>query len=108
MLDNEPLIRTHIHALVLETLAHKAGNADSVKLSAQPVHLLDIDTQGHPFFADFRRNMEAAVLARTKDIVTAVQTAFAQEVQDYGWFNESLVKRAVPQFFNLLDLAFAC
>ncbi len=107
LLDNEPLIRTHIHALVLETLAHRAGSADSVKLSAQPVHLLDIDTQGHPFFADFRRNMEAAVIARTEDIVTAVQTAFPQEMQDYGWFNETYVQQAVTQFVDRLDQAFA-
>ncbi len=107
LLDNEPLIRTHIHALVLETLAHRAGSADSVKLSAQPAHLLDIDTQGHPFFADFRRNMEAAVIARTEDIVTAVQTAFAQEMQDYSWFNESYVRQAVGQFVDRLDQAFS-
>ncbi|MCG3207816.1 MAG: DEAD-box ATP-dependent RNA helicase CshA [Anaerolineae bacterium] len=48
LLDNEPLIRTHIHALVLETLAQRAQTADSVKLSARPAEMLDIDTPGKP------------------------------------------------------------
>ncbi len=106
LLDNEPLVLTHIHALVLETLAHRASGADSVKLSARPAEILDIDAQGYPLFADFQRNLEAAVTGRTEDIVRAVQTAFAREMQTFAWFTESYVRQAVANFTGRLDRAF--
>lgn len=106
LLDNEPLVRTHIHALVLETLAHRAADAESLKLAAQPAQLLDIDAPGYPLFADFRRNLEAAVAARTEVIVTAVQTAFAREMADYRWLTEAYIRQVVAQFVERLDRTF--
>jgi ATP-dependent helicase YprA (DUF1998 family) len=106
LLDNEPLVLTHIHALVLEVLAHRAAGADSVKLSARPAEMLDIDTQGYPLYADFRRSLNAAVSARSEDIVRAVQTAFAREMDTFAWFTETYVWQAVAQFVGRLDQSF--
>lgn len=106
LLDNEPLVRTHVHALVLETLAYRAAGAESVKLSAQPVRMLDIDTQDYPLFADFRHNLETAVAARAEDIVTAVQTAFAREMQRFAWFTDAYIRRVIDQFVAELDRTF--
>lgn len=106
LLDNEPLIRTHIHALVLEVLAHRAAGADSVKLAAKPAEMLDIDTEGYPLFADFRRNLAATVTTRNEDIVNAVQTAFAGEMETYAWFTTSYVRQTVEQFVGKFDQTF--
>ncbi|MBC8253928.1 MAG: DEAD/DEAH box helicase, partial [Ardenticatenia bacterium] len=64
LLDNQLLIQTHIHALVLETLAYRGGGAHSIKLYPQPMNLLDLDSAGYPMYADFRRDLTNAVAAR--------------------------------------------
>lgn len=106
LLDNEPLLLTHLHALVLETLAHRAGDDEGVKLLGQPGLILNLDQPHYPLHADFRRDLEAAVAARTEDIVAAVKTAFGGEMQQFAWLTEAYIRQAVGAFVDRLDRTF--
>ena len=109
--DNERLVRTHVHALVLETLAHRAN----VKLPTKPRQILDVSAEGYPMFADLQRDLETAVAAYQSEIEAAVHTAFEDErahaqqpeTTAFDWFDEAFVHQAVATFVLHLDDAFA-
>jgi ATP-dependent helicase YprA (DUF1998 family) len=102
LLDNQLLVRTHIHALVLETLAHRA----QVRLPARPAEILDVEVDTHPIYPDLRHSVESAVAARASDIEAAVCTAFASEMETYDWFDEAFVQDTIGCFVDRLDDAF--
>ena len=106
LLDNHLLIQTHIHALILETLAHRGGGAPAVKLPGRPAHLFDLDGEGYPMYPDFRRNLTDAVAVRADDIEAAVQTAFAAEMDTFAWFDDRFIQDVVGNFVERLDQAF--
>ncbi|PQJ33609.1 hypothetical protein BSZ35_02445 [Salinibacter sp. 10B] len=102
LLDNERLIKTHIHSLVLEALAHKA----EVKLPPRPAQILDIDTEGYPMFEDLQREFEEAVSTYRGEIEEAVQTAFSREMERFDWLTESFIRDTIQQFPLALDRTF--
>ncbi|MCS3612547.1 DEAD/DEAH box helicase [Salinibacter ruber] len=102
LLDNERLIRTHIHSLVLEALAHQA----EFKLRPKPKQILDVDTEGYPMFEDLRDDLEGAVTGHLGDIESAVHTAFESEMQRFSWFGDGFVRETIQQFPDTLDRKF--
>ena len=62
LLDNALLVRTHIHALVLETLAHQVN----VRLPAKATEILDLEAARdlYPLRADLRQVLANGIAAR--------------------------------------------
>jgi ATP-dependent helicase YprA (DUF1998 family)/ribosomal protein L37AE/L43A len=102
LLDNERLIRTHVHALVLEALAHRA----QVKLPTSPEEILDVDAQKYPMFEDLWTDLEGAVSRHSSAIEEAVRTAFADEIDAFDWFDDAFIQETIEGFVDTLDGAF--
>jgi ATP-dependent helicase YprA (DUF1998 family) len=102
LLDNQLLVQTHIHALGLETLAHRA----SVRLPTKPAEVLDLEVETYPIRSDLRRDLENAVASRAGEVEAAVQAAFVSEMQTFDWFDAAFVQEAVGRFVDRLDRAF--
>jgi hypothetical protein len=102
LLDNRRLVRTHIHALMLELLAHRA----QLKLYAKPKQLLNLEEEGFPLFADYRSDLERSVQQHTSEIIAAVNEAFQRERDAFAWFDDRFVREVVEGFPQRLDQAF--
>ncbi len=102
LLDNRALIRSHIHALVLETLGR------SLKLPSSAGLILDLTqaTLEYPLLPDLRDAYERGIASRRDAIVAAVQQAFIDEVAQFAWFDAALVDATVGQFVDGMDHAF--
>ena len=106
LLDNPLLLRTHIHALVLETLSQPGGGFAPIKLPSRPRELIDLQADGHPIYAGLRQDLEAAVTDRRNEIARAVSEAFAEEMRAFDWFDDSFIAEVVERFVERLDTAF--
>ena len=102
LLDNERLIRTHVHALVLEALAHRAG----MELPTRPDGILDVDADAYPMFDHLRKDLDGAVTTHREAIEEAVRTAFADEIRDFDWFDDDFIASTIDYFVDRLDRAF--
>jgi ATP-dependent helicase YprA (DUF1998 family)/ribosomal protein L37AE/L43A len=102
LLDNERLIRTHVHALVLEALAHRA----TVKLPTRAKEILDIDAEAYPMFEDLKGDLKTAVRTHRQGIEDAVRTAFQDEIDRFDWLDDAFIESTVGQFVETLDRAF--
>lgn len=104
LLDNKQLLRTHIHALVLEMLAY--GNVSAVKLNTQPEYILDIDSEGYPMQREVWDSLEYAITQNKHTIVSAVQQAFDAEMRKFDWFTSEYIQTVVSRFLDNFDRAF--
>ena len=103
LLDNERLIRTHIHALVLEMLAHRA----EFKLPSKPREMINIESEGgFPFFKNFRGGLRSGMKAHADDMRGAVHQAFESEMRAFDWFDGAFVKDTIARFVSRLDRAY--
>ncbi len=102
MLDNRALLRTHIHALVLETLGR------SLKLPHSAGLILDLAqaAQDYPLLRDLRDAYERGVAAGRNAIVAAVREAFADEISQFDWLDDRFIDAAVDRFVDGMDRAF--
>ncbi len=101
-LDNEALIRAHVHALVMETMGLKGTQ----KLPSRASELLDLDQAGFPLYADWRANYEAGIEHHFDTIVAAVEEAFAEEIdstEGFEWFDRAFIEEQVRGFVEALD-----
>ena len=102
LLNNERLIRTHVHALVLEMLAHRAH----VKLPTRPREILDVDAEEYPMFGDLQEKLETSIQTHQAEIEDAVRVAFDDERAEFEWFDDAFVQDSVRHFVLNLDRAF--
>ncbi len=102
-LDNQALIATHIHALVLETLGLKGAE----RLPGLPQELLDLTQPDFPLHADWRAAYERGIAAHFQTIVQAVETAFAAEMQRFAWLDRAFIEARLRNFLPALDAALA-
>lgn len=101
LLDNRALLRSHIHALVLETLGRQH------KLPGQASLILVLDAAAdYPLLPDLRDTFAGALAARHDEIVAAVMAAFADEMRDYAWLTQAFISDTVARFVESLDRAF--
>ncbi|MDY0020819.1 MAG: helicase-related protein, partial [Anaerolineae bacterium] len=102
-LDNQALITTHIHALVLETL----GLHGAEKLPVKPQDLLDLARPGFPLYADWQTTYQQGITRHFQTIVHAVETAFAAEIARFDWFDRAFSETCILHFLDDLDAAMA-
>jgi len=101
LLDNQPLLTTHIHSLVLEILGQRH------KLPTKPCDLLDLEkVRVYPLKPELENEYRRAVRAKQPDIVQAVHEAFAAEIEAFDWFNAAFIEETVVHFLDDLDRAF--
>ncbi|OQB27225.1 MAG: putative ATP-dependent helicase Lhr [Chloroflexi bacterium ADurb.Bin180] len=101
LMDNQRLLVTHIHSLVLETLG------EGLKLHGQPKALLDLEQPPlYPLRSDVERSYRNAVANRSSDIAAAVRQAFAAEMAALPWLTREFIDRTIAAFVDGLDRAF--
>jgi len=98
LLDNKALIESHIHSLVLETTR--------LRLPSRPCEILDVDTDGYPFFADLKEEFQARIQQQRSAIIGAVKDAFAKEREHFQWLTDGFIASTVDGFAEALDSAF--
>ena len=86
LLDNKALIESHIHSLVLETTR--------LRLPSRPCEILDVDTDGYPFFADLKEEFQARIQQQRSAIIGAVKDAFAKEREHFRWLTDGFIAAA--------------
>jgi hypothetical protein len=100
-LDNQALIRAHIHSLVLETMGLKGAE----RLPGRPSELLDLEGRGFPLFTDWAAAYRAGIAKHLHSILNAVTEAFESEMECFPWFDSALVEADVRGFVDSLDQA---
>ena len=101
-LDNEALIRAHVHALVLETMGLKGAE----RLPGNAQELLDLTQEGFPLNADWRAVYQRGIERYADDVIAAVEEAFAAELaadNGFAWFDRAFIDAQVRDFVAALD-----
>jgi len=97
LLDNEQLVRAHIHSLVLEMLQQK--------LPSEPQGILQVGEPGQPVYPDFGQLLREEVARHCGDLVAAVQSAFSKEREEFEWFSDAFTEQAIDGFAQEFDRA---
>ena len=100
-LDNQALIRAHIHSLVLETMGLKSAQ----RLPGRPSELLDLEREGFPLSVDWSAAYRGGIREHIHSILTAVTEAFGQEMERFSWFDAAFAEAEVQGFVDSLDRA---
>lgn len=109
LLNNETLVRAHIHSLIIETLTLKIPQKISRILNTENLETM-------PMFSDITEDLRAETLDRKDledtisekhiEIVKAIQEALTSEIQDFDWFTHDYIEDTVNNFVGELDRAF--
>lgn len=100
LLDNQMLLRTHIHSLVLETLGRQR------KLPSRPAEILDLHAPRLPLYHQLEEGYREDIEAREPQILRAVRMAFAGEQERFPWFTDAFIRSTVEGFVDHLSQAF--
>ncbi len=99
LLDNQRLLTTHIHSLVLEVLGQ------TLKLYSRPRELLDLDiSPAYPLKMDLEETYRLAVQTKAPQISQAVREAFAAEIDAFDWFDQAFIELTVSHFVDDLEV----
>jgi superfamily II DNA or RNA helicase len=100
-LDNQTLIRAHVHSLVLETMGLKGAE----RLPGRPSELIDLEREGFPLYLDWAAAYRAGIKVHLHTILTAVAEAFAPEMERLPWLDSDFIEKGVQGFVDSLDQA---
>lgn len=97
LLNNERLMKAHIHALVLEEITTKIPQKISL--------ILNFDETNLPFYADSdipecikSTTLETEVFDKQDQICNAVKEAFKDEISKFSWFTDEFIQDTVSNF----------
>ena len=96
--DNQRLVTSHIHSIVLETL--------SVKLKSKPCELINITDSDLPMFVDIKKNLEDEINNNSQILLENSILVFKSEMDKYNWLDENFIKDIISNFVETLDHAF--
>jgi ATP-dependent helicase YprA (DUF1998 family) len=96
--DNQPLLKAHIHSLILEYL--------QIKLPAKPRELIDESSQDLQIFKDFTENIKKSVQDNMDDLKKAIVHCFSQERKNFPWFSDDFIHITLTEFDYQLNSAF--
>jgi hypothetical protein len=97
--DNQRLVTSHIHSIVLETL--------SVKLKSKPCELINIEDSDLPMFVDIKKNLEDEINNNSRILLDNSILVFKSEMDKYDWLDENFIKGIISKFVEALDHAFS-
>ncbi|MDD2340370.1 MAG: DEAD/DEAH box helicase [Methanosarcina sp.] len=111
LLNNETLVKSHIHSLIIETL--------TLKIPQKISQILLLDTENPetmPMFSDIaedlkgetldRSDLEGAINERRTEIIDTIQEALFFEIRDFDWFTPEYIEDTVDNFVEKMDRAF--
>jgi len=98
MLNNQKLVRTHLHSLILREIDER--------LPSKPEELLDLDSENYPMKKSLKHSLEKKVKSSKNRIISAAKDAFSEEMEIYGWFNDDFLDYVIVDFVNELDSTF--
>jgi len=101
MLDNQKLIRTHINAIILETLRERQFG--DFKFPNGFGEILNINSPGYPIFPDFREAIETILTASKNAVFVRVKNTFCAEQQHYPWFTDEYLEEIIDTFLPSLE-----
>lgn len=111
-LDNQFLLKTHIHSLVFEVLGMGIDNPTSgrpltgLKLPSSPDEILDIKSDDYPILPDLKAVWKSAIENYAAEIFQAVSEAFSKEIEKFDWLTNDYIKKVITHFVSDLDKAF--
>ena len=98
LLDNEKLIRAHLHAVVLEHLAPvwelPGGMQELVDIEAKPAF---------PLRREIEEGLAQAIANERPRIIEAISRSLALEMQEFAWLDREFIEREVDGFVEALD-----
>jgi hypothetical protein len=97
LLDNQTLLRAHLHSLVFERLG--------MKVPPRASEILDLSKDQLPLFSDLRSDVESELKKHAAAIEDSARRAFAAEIAAFDWFDTEFVSRVVEAFADDFDLA---
>lgn len=101
LLDNDALIKRHLHSLVLETLHFKLYT----KIE-EIIQITESEDLPLKMFPDFLKDLQNELKKNNEKILNAAKDAFAEEIQEYEWFNLDYIQTIISNFIETLDLTF--
>ena len=96
--DNQRLIRSHIHSVVLESL--------SLKMKSKPAEIIDIENTDLLMFTDIKENLKVEISNNHQIIFGNILEVFESEKTNFSWLNDDFIKKAISDFADQLDKAF--
>jgi len=100
MLDNEKLIRTHLHSLVLEET--------DTKFPYKPSEVLETEDEENrfPMKSSLKEVLKKKVGEAKNRIFESVKEAFNDEMVEFAWFDENFIHNTINTFVEELDDSF--
>ena len=109
LLNNETLVKAHIHSLIIETLTLKIPQKISQILNTENLEVL-------PMYSDITEDLKAETLDKMdledtlsekhSEIVITIKEALSAEIRDFEWFTPEYIEDTVNNFVGELDHAF--
>ncbi len=102
-LDNEKLLKAHIHSIIIEKI--------EAKIPGKPEGMIRIDSDNpneplYSFYPDFVKELNNKINASSIDIVNSIKRTFNAEIENINWFNEDFILEVTNNFVNELNVAF--
>lgn len=109
MLNNQILVRSHIHSLIIESL--------SLKIPQKLSQVIDLEKMpALPMFSDIDRTVSEELIDRNevtglvadnrRNIVDNIKQAMSMEMAAFDWFDDKYIEEIVDSFITDLDNAF--
>ncbi|MBA3045306.1 MAG: DEAD/DEAH box helicase [Euryarchaeota archaeon] len=101
MIDNQKLVKTHLHSLILEE--------SNMRLPSKPYEILNLDHEGENFqmYDSLREEITKHVTASKSRILGSIHEAFASEMEKYpSWFANSFIEETIDGFTDGIDDTF--
>ena len=109
LLNNENLIRAHLHSLILETITMKIpqkinGIIDFNKPDTLPLFPDKIEDIEEDILE--KDALETSMIDRKEEIVQVIESTLRAEMKDFEWLTHAYIENAVNNFVPELDAAF--
>lgn len=109
LLNNENLIRAHLHSLILETITIKIpqkinGVIDFTKPDTLPLFPDKIEDIEEDILE--KDAFETSVIDRKEEIVRVIENTLQAEMRDFEWLTLDYIENTVDNFVTELDAAF--
>ena len=97
MLDNQQLVVSHIHSIILETL-----QKDPIKMKLEPGFgtILDLDKAEFPMLPDYKKNLSEGIEKSKVALTKSIENAFQIEMCNFSWFTPKLIASIVSSFVD--------
>lgn len=102
-LNNEKLLKSHIHSIIIEII--------DAKISGKANRLLNLDETNpkeelFPIFSDKRSDLTVKIQENKQTILSSVKHVFRSEMNNLNWFTDKWINDCIVNFVDELDDSF--